>query len=164
MVTDTCNFPYDYLVIATGCTNNFFGNKNIERYAYPMKSTTEAITLRNRILLNFEDALIAPPKTRRDYEYSSGRWRAYRCGDGRLSCGNEKICAAHGITPIWIFQGLQITWSKAVPIPSDAMSKASQQKSKEYLEKMGVKVWVNTLVQDYDGKTDSLKMGRPSAP
>ena len=55
--TDSCDFHYDYLVIATGCTTNFFGNKNIEKYAFPMKSTLEAITLRNRILLNFEDAL-----------------------------------------------------------------------------------------------------------
>ena len=55
--TDTCDFAYDHLIIATGCTTNFFGNKNIERYAFPMKSTLEAITLRNRILLNFEDAL-----------------------------------------------------------------------------------------------------------
>ncbi len=58
--TDDGIFTYDYLVIATGCTTNFFGNKNFEQYAFPMKSTTEAITLRNRILLNFEDALSAP--------------------------------------------------------------------------------------------------------
>ena len=60
--TDTAgDFPYDYLVIATGCTTNFFGNKNLEQFAYPMKSTTEATTIRNRLLLNFEDAIDAPP-------------------------------------------------------------------------------------------------------
>src|SRR6185437_11143383 len=52
VVTDEGIFQFDYLVIATGCTTNFFGNKNMEKYAYPMKSTNEAITLRNRILLN----------------------------------------------------------------------------------------------------------------
>jgi len=55
------DFEYDILVLATGCTTNFFGNKNIEAHAFPMKSTVEAIALRNRILLNFEDALNAGP-------------------------------------------------------------------------------------------------------
>src|SRR5688572_21765540 len=57
VVTSEGDFSFDYLVIATGCKTNFFGNKNLEKYAYPMKSTTDAIALRNRILLNFEDAL-----------------------------------------------------------------------------------------------------------
>ena len=61
VITDDGNFEYDYLVIATGCISNFFGNKNIEQYAYPMKSTTDAIAIRNRVLLNFEDALNAGP-------------------------------------------------------------------------------------------------------
>ena len=34
---------YDYLVIATGSTTNFFGNKDIEHYAMPMKSLPEAL-------------------------------------------------------------------------------------------------------------------------
>src|SRR5690606_28501300 len=36
----------------------------------------------------------------------------------------------------------------------------SQKKSQEYLEKMGVKVWTNALIQDYDGKTITIKDGR----
>ena len=47
--TNEGEFSYDYLIIATGCTSNYFGNRNFERYAFPMKSTNEAITLRNRI-------------------------------------------------------------------------------------------------------------------
>src|ERR1700743_2283180 len=37
--------PYDYLVIATGSTTNFFGNKNIEQHSMPMKSIPEALNL-----------------------------------------------------------------------------------------------------------------------
>src|ERR1700749_1137768 len=36
--TDIGDIDYDYLVIATGSTTNFFGNKEIERFAMPMKS------------------------------------------------------------------------------------------------------------------------------
>lgn len=48
---------YDYLVIATGATTNFFGNGNFEKNGIPMKSVSEALYLRNRILLNFEKAV-----------------------------------------------------------------------------------------------------------
>jgi NADH dehydrogenase len=47
------------LVLATGATTNFFGNKNLEQFTLPMKSTTEAIEIRQRILQNFEKALTA---------------------------------------------------------------------------------------------------------
>src|SRR5690606_9380927 len=33
--TDGGDFNYDYLVVATGCCTNFFGNANIEKYAFP---------------------------------------------------------------------------------------------------------------------------------
>ncbi|RYD70398.1 MAG: NAD(P)/FAD-dependent oxidoreductase, partial [Sphingobacteriales bacterium] len=52
--TNIGDFEYDQLVIATGAGTNFFGNANMEKYAVPMKSTVEAIELRNRILQNFE--------------------------------------------------------------------------------------------------------------
>ena len=45
---------YDHLVLAMGATTNFFGMKDIERNAFPMKSLEEALYLRNSIILNFE--------------------------------------------------------------------------------------------------------------
>ena len=46
-------FNYDFLVIATGCKTNYFGNKNLKKYTYSLKSTYQAITIRNSILENF---------------------------------------------------------------------------------------------------------------
>lgn len=48
---------YDKLVFAQGAKTNYFGNDNIEKYAIPMKSVPEALTLRNRILGDYEIAL-----------------------------------------------------------------------------------------------------------
>lgn len=48
---------YDYLVLAAGATTNFFGNKNIEEWAIPMKTVPEAMGLRNALLSNLERAL-----------------------------------------------------------------------------------------------------------
>src|SRR5690606_36788946 len=57
VIPDACQYSYDSMVIATGCTTNFFGNGNIARPAYTMTSIAESISLSNRIFLNFEAAL-----------------------------------------------------------------------------------------------------------
>jgi NADH dehydrogenase len=41
-----------------------------------------------------------------------------------------------------------------------AMSEKSSNESQAYLRKLGVEVWTNTIVKDYDGKTVRLQDGR----
>lgn len=160
VMTNEGNFTYDYLVIATGCTTNYFGNKNIEQFAFPMKSTTEAITLRNRILLNFEDALSATPAQ------LPGIMNIVVAGGGPTgvelagSLAEMKKNILPKDYPDMDFSQLNIYLIEGGPATLGPMSKASQQKSQEYLEKMGVQVWTNSIVEDYDGKTVRLKDGR----
>jgi len=59
IVSSIGDFEYDYLVIATGCKTNFFGNKHIEENAFTLKSTYDAITIRNHILQTFEKIISA---------------------------------------------------------------------------------------------------------
>jgi len=47
---------YDFLVIALGGKTNFFGNKNVEKYALTIKTLGDAITLRNHIISMLESA------------------------------------------------------------------------------------------------------------
>jgi NADH dehydrogenase len=56
--TNIGEIHYDYLVIATGSNSNFFGNKEIEHFAMPMKNVPEALNLRGLVLQNLEKALI----------------------------------------------------------------------------------------------------------
>ncbi|MBW0178179.1 NAD(P)/FAD-dependent oxidoreductase [Sediminibacterium sp.] len=157
--TDAGIFAYDYLVIATGCTTNYFGNKNIERYAYPMKSTTEAIALRNRILLNFEAALDASP------EELEGIMNIVVVGGGPTgvelsgSLAELKRNILPRDYPDMDFSRLNVYLLEAGPATLGPMSKISQQKSQSYLESMGVQVKVNTQVKDYDGKKVLLADG-----
>src|SRR6478736_4859554 len=58
IITDIGEFDYDRLVIATGADTNFFGNEVLKENAFPMKSTVEALQLRNRLIQNFADALL----------------------------------------------------------------------------------------------------------
>ena len=55
--TEKENFNYNYLVIATGATSNYFGNAEFEEKTFPMKSTYEALQIRNKLLQHFEDAV-----------------------------------------------------------------------------------------------------------
>ena len=53
---------YDYLVLAAGTTTNFFGNKNVEQHAIPMKTVSEAVGLQNAILGNIERSITCATK------------------------------------------------------------------------------------------------------
>ena len=48
---------YDYLVLAVGSINNFFGNKAIEKNSFTIKTVEDAIELRNQIFLMMEIAV-----------------------------------------------------------------------------------------------------------
>jgi NADH dehydrogenase len=55
--TSIGNIQYDYLAIATGCDTNYFGNESLKQTTFALKSVSEALLIRNRILLSFEQAL-----------------------------------------------------------------------------------------------------------
>jgi NADH:ubiquinone reductase (H+-translocating) len=54
--------PYDYLVLATGVHDNYFGHPEWENYAPGLKSIVDATSIRRRILLSFEAAEIETDK------------------------------------------------------------------------------------------------------
>ena len=56
---------YDKLVIATGTTNNFFNSPELKEKVHTLKSTAEAIRLRNEILDRLERACVTTDKKRR---------------------------------------------------------------------------------------------------
>ncbi len=47
---------YDYLVIGLGSVTNFFGNKNIEKHSFTIKSIEDAIVIRNHAINMLENA------------------------------------------------------------------------------------------------------------
>lgn len=153
-------YDYDYLVIATGCTNNFFGNKNIEQYAFPMKSTNQAIALRNKILLNFEASLSA--RTQEDKEaYNNitivgGGPTGVELA-GALAEMKTKILPKD--YPLIDFSNLGINLIEGSSSTLSSMSEKSQQSSRRYLEQMGIKIQTDIHVTDYDGDVVYLEDG-----
>jgi NADH dehydrogenase len=49
--------PYDYLLLAAGSANNYFGDETLAAQTYGMKDIDEAERLRNHALLSFERAV-----------------------------------------------------------------------------------------------------------
>jgi NADH dehydrogenase len=55
--TPTHELPYDYLIIAAGSANNYFGNDSLAEHTYGLKEIEDAELLRNTMLSNFEYAV-----------------------------------------------------------------------------------------------------------
>lgn len=164
IITDIGEMQYDVLVLATGADSNFFNNTNLKKYAIPMKSTFEALQLRNRILQNFEEAL-----TIKDPEDLQRKMNIVVVGGGPT--GVELSGALSEMQryvlpkdyPELDFSKMNIYLLEGGKSTLATMSEKSARESCDYLNKMGVKVMTESLVQDYDGKTVSLNNGETIA-
>ncbi|WP_158728732.1 NAD(P)/FAD-dependent oxidoreductase [Flavobacterium sp. I-STPA6A] len=157
--TTIADFDYDHLVVAFGCTTNYFGNTEIEKHAFPMKSVPEAIQLRNQILQTFEDTLIAPA----DELQSLMNFIVVGGGPTGVELAGALAEMKKNILPKDYpdkdFSKLTIYLLEGSPNVLNPMSVDSQKMSKKYLEDLGVIVMTNTLVSHYDGETVSLQNG-----
>ncbi|MCF6214145.1 MAG: NAD(P)/FAD-dependent oxidoreductase [Flavobacteriaceae bacterium] len=57
ILTDKGSLSYDYLVIATGSVNNFYGMQDVSENAVGLKSIHEALAIRSMILQHLETAV-----------------------------------------------------------------------------------------------------------
>jgi NADH dehydrogenase len=56
VVLSNGELKYDHLVVASGVTTNYFGMSNIRESAFPMKTLSDALRLRNHLLEQIEKA------------------------------------------------------------------------------------------------------------
>ena len=158
--TNLGELSYDYLVLAVGASTNFFGNKNISERAMPMKSVSEALALRNRILQNLEDAILAE-----NTEDRLGLMNIVVVGGGPTGVEVSGTLAEMKKNilpkdyPELNFAEMNIYLLEASPNVLNVMSAISAKKAREYLEKLGVKVSTQTHVNDFDGKNVFLGDG-----
>jgi NADH:ubiquinone reductase (H+-translocating) len=160
IVTDTEEISYDALVIATGADTNFFGNTQIANNAFPMKSTVEALQLRYRLLQNFEKAL-----TITDADELQRLMNIVIVGGGPTgvelagAVAEMKKYVLPKDYPELDFDKMNIYLLEGAGKTLAAMSEKSSAQSQKYLERLGVKVLTNTLLEGYDGKEVLLKDG-----
>ena len=154
--TSIGDFTYDYLVIATGCKTNFYGNADLEKYAFGLKSTYDAIKIRNSVLQSFEDFLTASEEQK---EYLLNIVIVGGGPTGVELAGSFAEIKKNILPkdyPNIDFNNLTITLLEGSAHTLNAMSDLAKSTSQEYLESLGVKVKTNTIVKSYDGKIVTL--------
>jgi NADH dehydrogenase len=57
VLTDHAALPYDYLILAAGSANNYFGNDGLADHTFGLKDLDDAEQLRNQVLAAFERAV-----------------------------------------------------------------------------------------------------------
>lgn len=148
--TSIGKIEYDYLVLAAGTTTNFFGNKNVEAHAVPMKTVSEAMGLQNAILSNIERAITCSTKLEQQELLN-----VVIVGGGATGVEVAGVLSEmkHTILP-HDYPDLDASLMNIYLIEAgnrllSAMSKDSSEAVESYLRKMGVNVLLNKMVTDY---------------
>jgi NADH dehydrogenase len=159
--TDLGIINYDYLVLAMGADTNFFGNKEIEEHSMPMKSLSEAIALRNKVLENYEKAISTVDLNEREAMMSVVVVGGGPTGveiAGTLA-EMKKMILPKDYNNELDFDRMKIHLIEGSENVLDAMSNEASTKAKEYLERLGVHVITGARVNGYDGEYASLSDG-----
>ena len=155
--TNIGDFHYDYLVIAIGCKTNFFGNNEICEHSYTLKTTYDAIKIRNHILETFEDIASAKGREKK----SLLNLVIVGAGPTGVELAGAFAEIKKNILPkdyprinfskfkVFLVEGTKNTLNN--------MSDMAKATSRKYLESMDVKLLTETFVTSYDGEI--LKLG-----
>jgi len=152
---------YDYLVIATGSTTNFFGNKDIEHFAMPMKSIPEALNLRYLILQNLEEAVLKQTHKEREPYLTFVLVGAGPTGvelAGALAELRNHILLKD--YPELNKEEMKVYLVDFMPKVLGPFSDEGSKKAREFLTDMGVEVLLNVKVDSYDGDVIKFEGGK----
>jgi len=154
------SLKYDRLILAIGADTNFFGNEQIARKAFPMKTVGEALTLRNQILYDYERAI-----TTADYTERQGLIDIVIVGGGPTGvevagalAEMKKYILPKDYTEldcdeidIYLIQGGDCLLK--------GMSAEASQKAENFLKELGVIIKLNSRVENFDGTHVYIKGG-----
>lgn len=151
--TDIGDLKYDYLIIATGSTTNFFKfPKEVSDKMMQMKDIPQALNLRSFILENFEEALLTYDESKKEELINisivgggpTGVELAGALGEMRKNILPKDY-------PEIDFRKMQIHLFESADRLLSTMHPDNSAKVLQYLKKFGVNVWLNTMVTDFDG-------------
>lgn len=143
---------YDILVVGMGCSTNYFGNKEIEAKTYQLKSVSEAILLRNKILTSLENAVYIKDKIclRRSLSFTivgGGATGVELAG----ALADMKQTSLPKEYPDIDFDNMEIHLVDGASRLLKAMSEKASRIAEETLKKRGVILHQNAHVTSYDG-------------
>ena len=151
---------YDKLIIAAGCKNNFFGNDDLVKYVYTLKSAAEAMRIRNEILDRLERASLIT-----DMEMQRKMLSFVVVGGGPTgveiagAIGEMKRDILPREYPTIDPDNVKILLIEGGDRLLGSMSAESSAKAKKYLGKLMVDVKLNTMMDSYSDNIIHLKDG-----
>jgi NADH dehydrogenase len=152
--TDTGTLNYDYLVLAVGTEANYFGLERVKQQALPMKTISDALNLRNHILLSMECAVrsknILDKVKYLTIVVAGGGPSGVEIAGMLAELGHNVAAKEYPEIP-----DLQayIHLVDSSPTLLGPMSKLAQKEALAVLSKLGVKIKLNVSVKDYvDGQ------------
>lgn len=153
LITTTGVLHYDYLVIASGSKTNYFGNKNIEALSMPMKTIPEALNMRSLILQNFEDSLLSTDLKEREklmnYVIVGGGPTGVELAGALAELKKHVLPNDY---PDLDLRRMSVHLIEASDRLLNSMSIESSKSAYKFLDRLNVKIWLNTMVQNYDGE------------
>ena len=154
IVTEIGDLHYDYLVIATGSKTNYFGNKEIERNSMSMKTIPQSLNIRSLILENFEQAVLTKNQADRNTLINFVLVGAGPTGvelAGALAEMKKAILQKD--YPDLDIDKMQINLIQSGDRILNTMREKSSAEAEKFLINLGVKIWKNVRVTNYDGRT-----------
>ncbi|PQV46310.1 NADH dehydrogenase [Jejuia pallidilutea] len=154
VITNIGDLKFDYLVVASGSKTNFFGNSEIEKNSMAMKTIPQSLNLRSLILENFEEALLTSDLNERN---ALMNFVIVGGGPTGVELAGALAEIKKGILPK-DYPDLDTRLAQIHIVQSGdcilkGMSEKASQKAEDFLEKLGVNIWKNVRVTNYDGKT-----------
>jgi len=157
LYSDIGHIDYDHLILAMGGDTNYFGSKSIEYYATPMKTVSEALYIRNKVISNYERAINIEKVEHRKYLMNvvivGGGPTGVELAGAMAELRNNVLPIDY---PELNFHNMEVVLIEAGPELLSAMSPESKSHALKYLQELGVDVMLNTQVKDYDGQIVSL--------
>lgn len=154
VISEIGDLHYDYLVIATGSKTNYFGNKEIERNSMSMKTIPQSLNIRSLILENFEQAVLLKDEAERNLLINFVLVGAGPTGvelAGALAEMKKAILQKD--YPDLDISKMEINLIQSGDRVLNTMSEKSSVEAEKFLTHLGVKVWKNIRVTNYDGRT-----------
>jgi len=153
-------FDFDILVLAMGCKTNFFGNTEIKQHALTLKTTYDAISIRNHILQTFEHIISANDV---DKEALMNLMIVGAGPTGVELAGAFAEIKRHILPkdyPGIDFSSFKIILVEGSKNTLNNMSDEAKAASQKYLIDMGVDLKMETFVKNYDGTILSFNDGK----
>ncbi|MCK6692497.1 MAG: NAD(P)/FAD-dependent oxidoreductase [Thermoanaerobaculia bacterium] len=154
------NLRYDYLVLAIGADTNWYGNERVRAHAIPMKSVSEALFLRNSIFEDYEKAVTADNAERRqrflDIVIVGGG------PTGVEVAGSLAEMKRHIVPKDYLDLNrdeINIHLVHGDPRLLNTMSPEASAAAEKFLQELGVQLWLDKVVTDYDGENVRINDG-----